>query len=321
MAKVVDIYPVLINDHIRKLSQKSTNISKQFFPDDKECFEGSCDYVTPWKVSGSGYDNVFGLEAISKDKAIIMPSVRCFSYCRFCIRKDRQSKNRRDMTKDDIEKLLHYLKNKNIREAVITGGDPFVVPHILSDIINCLQSLDHIKLIRIGTRTPVVNPDFDFDGFLSSLRKDIPIEFFVQINHPDELNENTKKTLRLFISSGFRVYNQCVLLKNINDSAQDLFNLFDELHTMGIDTIDLYHCAPIQGVGHFRTTVEKSRKIITELIRMKLHPSSVPDFILLLGDKKSYLGKDIEIIEKTKDNLVKIRSIAKGKVSYYPDGF
>ena len=146
----------------------------------------------------------------------------CANYCRHCFRKelvvDRDLKLRFDF-EEGIEWISEH---EEIRDVLITGGDPF----ILSDqkieyLIRKLREISHIEMIRFGTRTPIVLPHRITDGLkkiLSGFHR-VPIWINTQCNHPNEITQKTAEAVYDLLSCGVNVGNQAVLLKGINDDV------------------------------------------------------------------------------------------------------
>ncbi|MDP2642439.1 MAG: hypothetical protein Q8P62_01185 [Candidatus Peregrinibacteria bacterium] len=84
-----------------------------------------------------------------------------------------------------------------------------------------------------------------------------PIEIAVHFNHPDELTLESINAITKLTNSPIKVYNQSVLLKGINDNPKILEDLFRKLHLLGVEIYALYHCDPVKGTKHFRTSIQK----------------------------------------------------------------
>ena len=93
-----------------------------------------------------------------KNKAIYIATNQCACYCQFCTRQRITQSDQK--YKENIEQILEYLRNhEEIDDLLITGGDPLILDTSkLSKILDAISSLNHIKIIRIGTRIPVTLP-------------------------------------------------------------------------------------------------------------------------------------------------------------------
>ncbi|MEE8542028.1 MAG: KamA family radical SAM protein, partial [Desulfobacterales bacterium] len=146
----------------------------------------------------------------------------CANYCRHCFRKELVVDQDLKLRMDVDEGLEWISEHQEIRDVLITGGDPF----ILSDdkieyLIRKLREISHIEMIRFGTRTPIVLPQRITEGLkkiLSGYHK-VPLWINTQCNHPKEITEKTAKAVFDLLSCGVNVGNQAVLLKGINDDT------------------------------------------------------------------------------------------------------
>ena len=305
---ITEKYPAKINAYLANLMDSSEAIQKQFSPSHLELITTGS--TSPWDNNESS--NIIGLESISHSKAVIMPTINCFAYCRHCIRKERVRKERAQMSSKDIAKVVEVIKeNNSVRDVLITGGDPFIVPEILTELLHYLSKLSQIKNIRIGTRITTVNPNSLSLELLRTISQYSKfgqfIELSVQYNHPDELTDQSSSALERTHSSGLRVYNQTVLLKGINDNANILYTLFSELIGKGVDQLYIYHCAPISGVHHFRTTVEKGMEIKRDLTKLGLTGRAIPKYVLVTDVGKLEYLIDCETVKK-EDNYLYLRT-------------
>lgn len=227
----------------------------------------------------------------------------CASYCRYCFRKefvlDRDLKLR-----IDVDEGLEWIRERpEIRDILITGGDPFV----LSDdkieyLIRKLREIDHVEMIRFGTRTPVVLPDRITGGLKKILsgRHRVPIWLNTQCNHPKEITEKTAKAVYDLLCCGVNVSNQAVLLKGINDDVETFRELHQKLLAVRIRPYYVFHCEPAPGIDHFRTPVEKGAELIRDALRGHTTGLAQPLYVIDTHIGKIPLMPDYYTVEKTK---------------------
>ncbi len=154
------------------------------------------------------------------------------------------------------------------QKVLITGGDPLMVPDRLDFLIDSLvKHAPNIRVVRIGSRVPIHDPARVNDSLLHALRKreGLRIELGTHINHAAELFLEVKAAYQRLKDNGLTIYNQSVLLKGVNDTPRELADLFDELRYLGIEAHYLFHCIPMRGMNHHRTTVEKGLSLIRSL--------------------------------------------------------
>lgn len=217
-------------------------------------------------VTGSGM-LPRGLERLYKRQLVIDLTMVCAAHCRYCL---RSNYGPLQIKRSDIDGIVTYIKNDPyLKELLITGGDPFIVPRLLMQLISeVADKAPNIRIIRIGTRLPVQAPDkFDAElcHFFESYRESIGFECAVQINHVVELQEKPRKIIDELQKAGVRIYSQNVLLKNINDNTDALVQLYDRLRYLGIEAHYLFHPVPLIGTHHFRPSIAKALFLIKEL--------------------------------------------------------
>jgi lysine 2,3-aminomutase len=225
----------------------------------------------------------------------------CANYCRHCFRKelvvDRDLKLR-----FDFEEGIEWITNhKEVRDILITGGDPF----ILSDdkieyLIRKLREIPHIEMIRFGTRTPIVLPHRitdDFKKILSGFHR-VPIWVNTQCNHPKEITEKTAEAVYNLLSCGVNVGNQAVLLKGINDDVETFRELHQKLLAVRIRPYYVFYCEPAPGIDHFRTPVEKGAELIRDALRGHTTGLAQPMYVIATNIGKIPLMPDYYIVDK-----------------------
>lgn len=225
----------------------------------------------------------------------------CANYCRHCFRKEVVVDRELELRFDLDEGLDWIRDHKEIRDVLITGGDPF----ILSDdkieyLITKIREIPHIQMIRFGTRTPIALPQRITPGLkkiLSGFHK-VPIWINTQCNHPKELSEETAKAVYELLSCGVNVGNQAVLLKGINDDVDTFRELHQKLLTVRIRPYYVFYCEPAPGIDHFRTPVEKGAELIRDAIRGHTTGLAQPMYVVATKIGKIPLMPDYYIVDK-----------------------
>jgi lysine 2,3-aminomutase len=225
----------------------------------------------------------------------------CANYCRHCFRKelvvDRDLKLR-----FDFEEGIDWIReHEEIRDVLITGGDPF----ILSDqkieyLIRRLREISHLEMIRFGTRTPIVLPHRITDGLKKILEgfHRVPIWVNTQCNHPKEITEKTAEAVYRLLSCGVNVGNQAVLLKGINDDVETFRKLHQKLLAVRIRPYYVFYCEPAPGIDHFRTPVEKGAELIRDALRGHTTGLAQPMYVIATNIGKIPLMPDYYIVDK-----------------------
>ena len=215
------------------------------------------------------------------DRVLLLVTGRCFMYCRHCTRKRLWKHRTPEPALKDIDQALEYVKeNKQIREIVISGGDPLVLQtEKLDYILSKASSIRSVEAIRIGTRTPVVLPSRIDEALCEVLEKYDNLWINVQFNHPREITQQSIEACRKIQKCGIPLSNQSVLLKGINDDPETMSELCQKLQSARIRPYYLFQCDPVVGAYHFITSIWKGVELIE---KMRGHTSGmcVPNYVV-----------------------------------------
>ncbi len=252
------------------------------------------------------------------DRVLFTVTQVCSNYCRYCTRS--HSVGRLDkLGRQDYEKAFSYIANhKEVRDVLISGGDPLTLnDETLDYILSNIRRIEHVEIIRIGTRTPVVLPQRITDGLINVLRKYHPLFLSLHFSHPSEITEECAAACNKLADGGFPLGSQTVLLKGINDNVSVMKELMHKLLKIRVRPYYLYQCDLIPGSGHFRTTVAKGLEIIKGL-RGYTSGYAVPTFVIDApgGGGKIPLLPDY-VVEHNKEHIV-LRNY-KGDICEYPE--
>jgi lysine 2,3-aminomutase len=208
-----------------------------------------------------------GLTHRYPDRVLLLVTDQCSMYCRHCTRRRVAGENDAPMPEKNIDKAIEYIKkNKEIRDVIISGGDPLTLSDDkLDSILSKLYKIDHVDIIRIGSRMPVVLPQRITDGLIKVLKKYPPIWLNVHFNHPFEMTKEARLAVAKLVDNGIVLNNQSVLLRNINDNVDVMKNLVHELVKNRIRPYYIYQCDLSNGIEHFRTPVSKGIEIMESL--------------------------------------------------------
>ena len=222
-----------------------------------------------------------GLTHRYPDRVLLLVTNICSMNCRHCTRRRLVGDTDMDMAEDNISKAIEYIKKtKAIRDVLISGGDPLVLgDEQLESIISRLRAIDHVEIIRIGTRTPVVMPQRITDSLVTMLKKYHPIFVNTHFNHAKEITAETREACAKLADAGIQLGNQSVLLRGINDQPEVMKQLVHKLLTIRVRPYYIYQCDLSLGISHFRTSVDKGIEII-ESLRGHTTGLAVPTFVV-----------------------------------------
>jgi lysine 2,3-aminomutase len=217
------------------------------------------------------------------DRALLITTPVCSMYCRFCTRKRvTMDRDGWDAPSRDEERMIEYVRQTtSIRDVILSGGDPLTLPVAkLRWFLTELAAIDHVDVIRVGTRVPVTLPQRLFDNELIELLAGAgKVWIQTHFNHPVEITPETTLACRNLTNAGMPVNNHTVLMKGINDSVPTMRELMRGLLRIKVRPYYLFHCDPVTGAGHFRTSVWKGIEII-EGLRGHVSGLGVPTYVI-----------------------------------------
>lgn len=274
LEKVCEKYAFRTNDYYNSLidwDDSQDPIRRIAIPDQEE--------LEAWgelDPSNEGaYTKAPGLQHKYRTTALLLVNDVCGAYCRFCFRKRLFMDVNDEVTRDVSEGLDYIKRHKEINNVLLTGGDPLVMSTPkLERIIARLREIDHVKIIRIGSKMPAFNPfriteDKSLLEMLSKhSKKDRRIYLMAHFNHPKELTPEAVEALSTLIDAGVIVVNQTPMLKGVNDDPLILAELFNKLSYIGVPPYYVFQCRPTAGNKMFSTPVEKSLEIVDKAREM-----------------------------------------------------
>lgn len=255
-----------VSNHIKKLAQKSAAVHREFYPSGQEYKCTINSYEDP--LEEDEHTVTKGLVYKYPGRALILLTMSCAAYCRFCTRRRVVSDIIGGLvTRSDIRRMEEFLlAHEEITELIFSGGDPLTAPDLLIYAIRKLSKLTQIKIIRIHTRIPVSNPNLLKTNLLKTIRSiKQPVYVSVHFEHPDELTPETIEAVNKLRKASAILLSQSVFLKGINDDYSVLLTLFSRLSELGIRPYYIFRCDPVRGAEHFIVDFEKEIQIMTKL--------------------------------------------------------
>jgi lysine 2,3-aminomutase len=224
---------------------------------------------------------VHGLTHRYPDKVLFLITDQCGMYCRHCTRRRLAGQTDHERDKSTIDAVIEYIAgHEDIRDVLLSGGDPLLVSDAkLKDIISRLQAIDHVEIVRIGSRAPCTLPQRVTPELCELLKEHHPIWLNTHFNHPKEITPESKRAVEMLADAGVPVGNQSVLLKGINDCPTIMKKLVQDLVKIRCRPYYFYQCDMSRGIEHFRTSVAKGIEI-AEALRGHTSGFAVPTFIL-----------------------------------------
>ncbi len=256
-----------------------------------------------------------------KNRIALLTTDICAQYCRHCFRRRFTGNLLGPLTEKDIQECCSYLeKHTEIQEILLTGGDVLTLSDsYLHKLISSLRKASPRLVIRICTRMVAVKPDRITDSLINVFKSfpEAPFYLMTQFNHPRELTEEAVKAVAKFIDAGIPAFNQTVLLRGVNDSADTLEELCSALVFNRIKPYYLFQGDLVTGTETFRVPLERGLAIEKEL-RTRLSGLAMPVYAADLpqgGGKVPLCGSYIE----GKDESGWIFRTTDGQTRIYPD--
>ena len=215
------------------------------------------------------------------DRVLFVVTEMCSMYCRHCTRRRLVGHSEGNVAHAEIDNAIKYIERATeVRDVLISGGDPLVLgDDYLEDIVARVRAIDHVEIIRIGSRTPVVCPQRITPELVGMLRKYHPLYLNTHFNHPNEFTPESKRACDLINDAGIPMGNQTVLLRGVNDCAHLMRRLVHKLVAYRVKPYYYYQCDLAEGTAHFRTSVAKGIEIY-ESLRGHTTGFAVPTYII-----------------------------------------
>jgi lysine 2,3-aminomutase len=254
------------------------------------------------------------------DRVLFLVTEMCSAYCRFCTRARMVGNhNENPSMRLDWERSLAYIREHHeVRDVVLSGGDALLLSdENLGWLLDNLQRIPHVEMVRIGTKAPVVLPQRITPALVRTLRRYRPLWMSIHFTHPEELTPEVATACNRLADSGIPLGSQTVLMRGINDSVDTMRRLMTGLLRIRVRPYYLYQCDPISGSAHFRTAVSKGLEIIQGL-RGHTSGYAVPHYVIDAPGGGGKIPLLPEYVVGREGNDLLLRNY-EGKSFRYPD--
>lgn len=254
-------------------------VRRQAIPTAAELHKADADLLDPLHEDTDS--PVPGLTHRYPDRVLLLTTDQCSMYCRHCTRRRFAGQTDASCSIDQIDKCIEYVReHTEVRDVLLSGGDVLMLSdERLEYIISKLRAIDHVEIIRLGSRTPVVCPQRITPELCAMLKKYHPVWLNTHFNHPNEITEESARACAMLADAGIPLGNQSVLLAGVNDCVHVMKKLVHELVKMRVRPYYIYQCDLSMGLEHFRTPVSKGIEII-EALRGHTSGYAVPTFVV-----------------------------------------
>ncbi|MDE0301313.1 MAG: KamA family radical SAM protein [Candidatus Poribacteria bacterium] len=277
MRKIHEEFPIRINPYYLSLIEEIGDpIWKQVVPDSRELIATGVEDPLHEEEDSE----VANVTHRYPDRVLFYVNYMCPIYCRFCTRK-RKVGDPDSIPDDNTERGLKYLReHSEVRDVIISGGDPLMLTDRKIDyIVSGLRSIDHIEIIRIGSRVPVTLPQRITPELCTILKKNHPFYINTHFNHPREITPETTEACGMLADAGIPLGNQAVLLRGVNDDPEIMVELMKNLLAIRVKPYYIYQADLVVGTDHFRTSIKKGLEII-EALRGHISGLGVPHYVV-----------------------------------------
>ena len=255
-------------------------IARQFIADEREL--AATEEELPDPIGDHAHAPLKGVVHRYPDRVLLTPLLHCPVYCRFCFRRERVGGAEKALSEAELQAALDYIAtHPEIWEVVITGGDPLMLPPArLAALLQALEEIPHVQVIRLHSRIPIADPARIGDALIAALSlQRATLWLAVHCNHPRELSPDAAAACRRLSFAGIPLLGQTVLLKGVNDRAETLEDLFRAMVAHRIKPYYLHHLDLAPGTGHFRTTIADGQDLMRTL-RGRLSGICQPTYVL-----------------------------------------
>lgn len=269
--------------------------------------EGELEEYGRWDASDEDTNYVVpGCQHKYTTTALLIVSEVCGAYCRYCFRK-RLFRNDVKEAMSDVQPGIDYIaKHPEINNVLLTGGDSLILAtEKLRGILAQLREIEHVKIIRLGSKIPVFNPMriYEDEELLDVIRTystpEQRIYVMAHINHPREITAEARRGFQALHEAGAIVVNQTPVLKGINDDPVVLGELLDKLSWAGVTPYYFFVNRPVAGNRDFVLSLEEVYRIVEEAkartsglgkrVRLSMSHTSGKIEILAIENGKAYL--------------------------------
>jgi len=222
-----------------------------------------------------------GLTHRYPDRVLMLVTHVCSMYCRHCTRRRMVGDQDTHLSRTQVDACIDYIRrHPEVRDVLLSGGDPLSLSdESLDYILQEIRNIDHVEIIRIGSRMPVVLPQRITKSLVDVLKKYHPLYVNTHFNHPDEITLESKNACARLADAGIQLGNQTVLLRDVNDCPNIMKKLMHELLMIRVKPYYIYQCDLSSGISHFRTSITKGIEII-ENLRGHTSGMAVPTFVV-----------------------------------------
>ena len=256
-------------------------IARQFLPSLAELNTLPQEIVDP--IGDAVHSPLPGIVHRHANRVLFKVVSACPVYCRFCFRRETVGPGKESTLAPAAfdAALIYIAAHPEIREVILTGGDPFILsPRRIEDISNRLAAIAHVKVVRWHTRVPVTDPARITDDMVAALHGAGAATWVaVHANHSNEFGPDARRAIARLVEGGIPLVSQSVLLKGINDDVATLASLMRAFLENRIKPYYLHHPDLAPGTAQFRPTFAEGLKLL-QALRREVSGLEMPSYML-----------------------------------------
>ncbi len=317
LKKVAERYAVSVTDAVLDTIKSADDpVGLQYLPQAKELVTRPEEIVDP--IGDGAHSPVPGIVHRYPDRVLLMPVHTCAVYCRFCFRREAVGPGKKTLSETELGKALDYIRNDvNIYEVILSGGDPLILsPRRLKAILDRLEDIPHVQVIRIHSRLPVADPARITNELCAALQTKKAMYVAIHVNHVQEITPQAEEAFTRLRRADGVLLSQSVLLRGVNDNPQALEDLFRKLVALRVKPYYLHHPDLAPGTGHFRLPLKKGQTLMRAL-RGKMSGLCQPTYMLDIPGGHGKVPVGPQYLTEIEDRTEVIDPC--GRTHFYPD--
>jgi lysine 2,3-aminomutase len=280
--RVAERFSVALTEDVAALidpADPADPIAAQFVPNADELNDAPEEQADP--IGDARWSPLPGIVHRYPDRVLLKPLLVCPVYCRFCFRREQVGKGEGVLPPEALDRALDYIRaHPEIWEVIVTGGDPFLLsPRRIAAIVQTLDAIPHVAVIRFHTRVPIADPRRVRPTLVAALAAEKAVYVVVHANHPKELTEPVRQSVGRLVRAGIPVLSQSVLLRGVNDDPGVLEALFRGLVAMRVKPYYLHHPDLARGTAHFRLGIDEGQRLVG-MLRGRVSGLCQPSYVL-----------------------------------------
>lgn len=206
-----------------------------------------------------------------RDRALFLGTTVCFANCQYCFRTQLLSEEHAEGARipgldAKIETLRQLVSSDpNITEVILSGGDPLAMgPGNLERVFSAIRQVRSDIDFRVHSRAIAYSPRAFSDRTIELLGS-YNVRLYHHITHPYEIRDGQTEVFKRLNAAGVRQYNQCPIIRGINDHPDVLKSLVRTLDDHRVRQVNFFIADPINYGADYRIPLRRLFDMINEV--------------------------------------------------------